>query len=330
MKMLVLLFALLVSAVQIARAQDLHSQDLHSQDYPSQPVRIVVTASPGGITDTAARIIGQGLTPLWGQSPVVENKPGGGGTIATTYVSRATPDGYTLLAATNGEIALAPVINPNISYDPKKDLTPIVMATINPIILVASGASPFKTVKDLIDAAKDKPGTIAWASPGVGTWNHLAGEWFQSEAGIKLIHVPYKGGGPAAVALAAGDVQVGIVSISSAQPFLDGGKIRVLAVMTKNRAKFDPSWPTLAEAGVPHVDATNWVALFGPANVSDKISQKISADTRRVLQDPNVQKTLDAIGVEPADMSTNELIKQIDVDRALSERIARQAKIAVP
>jgi tripartite-type tricarboxylate transporter receptor subunit TctC len=319
MKNLALIFALLAPFASTAWAQD----------FPSQPVRIVVTASPGGITDTAARIVGQGLTPLWGQSPVVENKPGGGGTIATTYVSRAAPDGYTLLAATNGEIALAPVINPNISYDPKKDLTPIVMATFNPIILVVSGASPFKTVKDLVGAAKDKPGTIAWASPGVGTWNHLAGEWFQSEAGIKLIHVPYKGGGPAAVALAAGDVQVGIVSISSAQPFLDSGKIRVLAVMTKNRAKFDPSWPTLAEAGVPHVDATNWVALFGPANMNDKISQKIAADVRHALQDPNVQKTFNAIGVEPADMSTNELIKQIDVDRALSERIAKQANIAV-
>jgi len=319
MKMFALLFTLLVP----------FAQNAWSQDYPSQPVRIIVTASPGGITDTAARIVGQGLTPLWRQPPVVENKPGGGGTIATTYVSRSAPDGYTLLSATNGEIALAPVINPNISYDPNKDLTPIVMATFNPIILVVSGASPFKTVKDLVDAAKAKPGTIAWASPGVGTWNHLAGEWFQSEAGIKLIHVPYKGGGPAAVALAAGDVQVGIVSISSAQPFLDSGKIRVLAVMTKNRAKFDPSWPTLAEAGVSHVDATNWVALFGPAHLNDKITQKIVADVHRALQDANVQKTFNAIGVEPADLSTAELTKQIETDRALSERIAKQANIIV-
>jgi tripartite-type tricarboxylate transporter receptor subunit TctC len=319
MKMLALFLALLVPLASPARAQD----------FPAQPFRIIVTASPGGITDTAARIVGQGLTPLWGQSPIVENKPGGGGTIATTYVARSTPDGYTLLSATNGEIALAPVINPNISYDPNKDLTPIVMASFNPIILVVSGASPFKTVKDLVDAAKAKPGTIAWASPGVGTWNHLAGEWFQSEAGIKLIHVPYKGGGPAAVALAAGDVQVGIVSISSAQPFLDSGKIRVLAVMTKNRAKFDPSWPTLAEAGVPHVDATNWVALFGPAHVPDTITQKITADVHRALADPAVQKTFNAIGVEAADMSTADLIKQIATDRALSERIAKQANIVV-
>ncbi len=326
MKMLALFRALFSAQLALLAPSASLAQ---AQDFPAQPVRIIVTASPGGITDTAARIVGQGLTPIWGQSPIVENKPGGGGTIATTYVSRSAPDGYTLLSATNGEIALAPVINPNIAYDPKKDLTPIVMATFNPIILVVSGASPFKTVKDVVDAAKDKPGTIAWASPGVGTWNHLAGEWFQNEAGIKLIHVPYKGGGPAAVALAAGDVQVGIVSISSAQPFLDSGKIRVLAVMTRNRAKFDPSWPTLAEAGVPHVDATNWVALFGPAGVSDKITQKITADVHRALADPAVQKTFNNIGVEPADMSTADLTKQIDVDRALSERIAKQANIVV-
>jgi tripartite-type tricarboxylate transporter receptor subunit TctC len=300
-----------------------------SEDYPSRPVRLLVPSSPGGITDTAARIIGQGLAAVWGQPVVIENRPGGGGTIGTAAAARATPDGYTLLATTNGEFALGPAINPNISYDPGTDFKPIIMATFNPIILIANTSSPYKTLSDLIDAAKKKPGEITWASPGIGTWNDLAGEWFQSEAGIKLTHVPYRGGGPAATAVAAGDVPIGVLSISSAEPFLQAGKVRVLAVMAKARAKFDPSWPTLAESGVPNVDATNWVAFFGPAGIDPAVAEKAQTDIRKVLQNPGVQKQFLALGIEPADMTTDELAAQIKSDRALSERIAKQANMAV-
>ncbi|MGC1444856.1 MAG: tripartite tricarboxylate transporter substrate-binding protein [Xanthobacteraceae bacterium] len=300
-----------------------------SEDYPSRPVRVLVPSSPGGITDTAARIIGQRLAAVWGQPVVIENRPGGGGTIGTAAAARATPDGYTLLATTNGEFALGPAINPNISYDPQADFKPIIMATFNPIILIANTSSPYNTIGDLIDAAKKKPGEITWASPGVGTWNDLAGEWFQSEAGIKLTHVPYRGGGPAATAVAAGDVPTGVLSISSAEPFLQAGKVRVLAVMTKNRAKFDPSWPTLAESGVANVDATNWVAFFGPAGIDPAVAKKAETDIRKVLRDPAVQKQFFALGIEPADMTTEELAAQIKSDRALSERIAKQANMTV-
>lgn len=301
----------------------------HAGDFPDRAVRIIVPSSPGGISDVAARFVGQGLSTLWKQPVVVENRPGGGGSIGTTAVSRAPADGYTLLATTNGEFALGPVINKNIAYDPTHDFTPIGLLTFNPIILVANTQTPYKSVQDVLDAAKKDPGHIGWASPGIGTWNHLAGEWFQNEAGIKLLHVPYRGGGPAGTAVAAGDVPLAVISISSGQNLIDAGKIRALAVMTKNRVSFNPDWPTLADGGVKNVDATNWVGLFGPAGLDPAITKKIAADAQIVLNDPELNQKLAKLGVVPAKPKPEELATQIAEDRKVSERIAKQADMII-
>jgi tripartite-type tricarboxylate transporter receptor subunit TctC len=305
------------------------SSSAFGQSFPDRPVRIIVPSSPGGISDVAARFVGQGLSQIWKQPVVVENRPGGGGSIGTSAVSHAPADGYTLLASTNGEFALGPVINKSISYDPVHDFTPIGLLTFNPIILVANAQAPFKSVQDVLEAAKKKPGEISWASPGVGTWNHLAGEWFQSQAGIKLLHVPYKGGGPAGTAIAAGDTPLAVISISSGQSLIDSGKIRVIAVMSKDRVSFDPDWPTLEERGVAGVNATNWVALFGPAGLDKAITQKIVGDTKAVLNDPALKQKLAKIGVVTANPSPEELAKQIIEDRRLSERIAKEANMVI-
>jgi len=300
-----------------------------AQDFPNKSVQIIVPSSPGGISDTAARIIGDGLSKLWGQSVVVENRPGGGGSIGTGIARKAKPDGYTLLVTTNGEFALNPVIYPNLPYDPNKDFLPLVLGTYNKIAVVANASSPYYTFQDFVAAAKQKPGSISWASAGSGTWNHLAGELMASEVGIKLIHVPYKGGGPASTAVAGGDVPIGLLSISSVLPHIKSGKVKVLAVTAKDRSTFDKSWPTVAELGFPNVDATNWVGFFAPVGVPKNVADKIEADVRRVLNDPEMQQRFTAMAIEPSGAGSSELTQIIRADRARAERVAKEANIRV-
>lgn len=300
-----------------------------AQDYPNKAVQIIVPSSPGGISDTAARVVAEGLSKLWGQSVVIENRPGGGGSIGTGLARRAKPDGYTLLVTTNGEFALNPVIYPNLPYDPNKDFIPLAMATYNTIAVVANAESPFKTFEDFIKAAKEKPGSISWASAGAGTWNHLAGELMASETGVKLIHVPYKGGGPASTAVAGGDVPIGLLSVSSVLPHIKSGKVRVLAVTSKQRSEFDKSWPAVAELGYPDVDAINWVAFFGQNGLPPAVAKKIEADVRQVLAQPEIRQRFLAMAVEPSGLSSADVLAKIKADRASAERIAKEANIRV-
>lgn len=300
-----------------------------AQDYPNKAVQIIVPSSPGGISDTAARVVAEGLSKLWGQSVVIENRPGGGGSIGTGIARRAKPDGYTLLVTTNGEFALNPVIYPNLPYDPNKDFIPLAMATYNTIAVVANANAPFKTFEDFIKAAKEKPGSISWASAGAGTWNHLAGELMASETGVKLIHVPYKGGGPASTAVAGGDVPVGLLSVSSVLPHIKSGKVKVLAVTSKERSAFDKSWPTVAELGFPNVDAINWVAFFGQNGLPPAVAKKIEADVRQVLAQPETRERFLAMAVEPSGLSSTDVLAKIKSDRASAERIAKEANIRV-
>lgn len=300
-----------------------------AQSFPDKPVQLIVPSSPGGISDTAARLVGEGLSKIWGQSVVVENRPGGGGSIGTGLARRAAPDGYTLLVTTNGEFALNPVIYPNLPYDPAKDFKPLIIATYNPMGVIANAASPYKTFDDLMKAAKSKPSTIAWASAGAGTWNHLAGEWLQLDTDMKMVHVPYKGGGPASTAVAGGDVPIGLLSISSVLPHIKSGRVRVLAVMSKDRLKFDTSWPTVNELTGAKIDAVNWVAFFAPNGIPPEVAAKIETDIKTVLSSPQMVTRLLDIGAEPGGMPSVELVEQIKVDRAQAERVAKAANIKV-
>src|SRR5262245_8198886 len=176
-----------VSRVLATLAVLLACTPAYTQDFPNRPVRIVVPASPAGITDIAARIVGEGLTRLWGRQVVIENQPGGGGTVGVLSVTRAVPDGHTLLLTTTGELALAPAIKSKIPYSWERDLRPIVMATKTSIVIAANSESPFRSVRDVVEAARAKPGEVAWASPGIATWNHLTGTWFADALGLKLL-----------------------------------------------------------------------------------------------------------------------------------------------
>ena len=300
-----------------------------AQDFPTRPVQLIVPSSPGGITDTAARMIGDALSKMWGQSVVVENRPGGGGSIGTGIARKAKPDGYTLLVTTNGEFALNPVIYPNLPYDPNKDFRPLARATCNKIAVVAGADAPCKTVSDLVTAAKAKPGSISWASAGAGTWNHLAGELMASEVGMKLIHVPYKGGGPASTAVAGGDVPIGLLSISSVLPHIKSGKVKVLAVTAKDRSTYDKSWPTVAELGYPNVDATNWVAFFAPVGVPKALADRIEADIRKAISQPDIQEKFNSMAIEASGAGSADVAKLVLADRARAEKVAKEANIRV-
>lgn len=271
---------------------------LCAQEYPARPITIIDPAAPGGVSDIAARIVGEALTAKWGQQVLVENRPGAGGSIGVGYAARSKPDGHTLLMTTNGQFAVNPSVYPSLPYDPDKDFIPVALLTNNPMLLVANADAKFGTLPELIAAAKANPGKIGWASPGVGTWNHLAGEWLQSELGIKLLHVPYRGGGPAGVAVAGGDVPVGLIAISSAMPHIKSGRMKVLALSTKQRSSVDSSWPTVAETAAPRFDAATWVGLFVQAATPKHIVRKIEDDVLEIMSRPDIKARFNGLGIE--------------------------------
>ena len=255
------LWAYLLAAIAAAAAID----GAQAQTYPIRPIHLIAPYAPGGIADIAARLIGQKLTEALGQQVVVENRPGANGFLGVTAVTRAAPDGYTLLVATTGDVTINPALFKNIPYDVQRDLVPITMLSDTPTVLAANAASPYHTVADVLKAAKAKPGEIGIATPGIGSINQLAFEWMGLGTGTKYLHVPYKGGAPAATSLAGGDIPLGVLAISSVTPFLQNNRIRVVAVTTAKRSTFDPEWPTLQESGVPDVNVSNWTCLMAPA-----------------------------------------------------------------
>ena len=295
--------------------------------YPDKPVRIIVPFAPGGVTDIAARVIGQKLSDQWKQPVIVENRPGAGGTIGVDQAVRSPADGYTLLMATNGEFTINPAIYAKLPYDPQKDVVPIIMATSTPLMWVANAKTPINSIPELIAAAKQKPGEIAYSSPGAGTMNHLTGEWFALATGTKLLHVPYRGGAPAATAIASGEVPVGVVAISSGLPFIQSGKVKVLGLTTAKRSARSAEWSTVAEAGVKDFDAAIWVGLFAPAGTPSAILAQVEKDVRIALQDAFVVERLSTVGAEPVGMSSKELAERIKVDAARFMKIAKDADI---
>ena len=221
--------------------------------------------APGGFADVAARIVAQKLQERLGQQVIVENRSGGNGFIGTTAGAKAAPDGYTLLTAHTGEFAVSPAVFKDIPFELERDFESITMISIAPLLVAANAKGPIQSIPDLIAAAKAKPNTVGMGTPGTASINHLAGEWFADAAGIKLLHVPYKGGAPAGVAVAAGEVPMGVMAISSVMAQIQAGRVKPLAVTTAKRSAQFKDWPTLQEAGsIKDVDASIWTGLFAP------------------------------------------------------------------
>jgi tripartite-type tricarboxylate transporter receptor subunit TctC len=299
-----------------------------AQNYPNRPVRLVVPFPPGGIADVVARVVGQKLAEAWGQQAVIDNRTGASGTLGADAVAKATPDGYTLLLTT-GDFITTPTLMPKMAFDPYKDLIPIIMIARGPLLLGANSQSSIGSLNDLLTEAKAKPGTIAFSSPGNGTINHLAVEWLAIEAGLKLLHVPYRGGVPAAVGVAAGDVPIGALTPSSAAPFVEAGKVKILALMTKQRPSFTPlEWPTLAEKGFP-VDAALWVGLFAPTGTPEPILNRLNDDVARILQDETVRQRLNSVGTEASAISRADFVERIRADAERYSRVIEQVGIRI-
>src|SRR4051812_22001021 len=238
-----------------------------AQDFPSKPIHIVVGFAPGGGTDIATRIVSPRLGERLGQPVIVDNRPGAGGNLATEAVVKAAPDGYTLLMGTIAALAINPSLYKNLSYDPLRDLVPISMGVSHANVVVVHPSLPARTLEELVALARQQPGKLTYSSSGNGTAGHLSGALFESMANISLVHVPYKSGGQAMNDLIGGQVNMSFAAAPGAIPQIKAGKIRVLAVTTRNRSSFLPDVPTVSEAGIKGYESSNWYGLVGPARL---------------------------------------------------------------
>jgi len=289
------------------------------QNYPARPVRIMVGASPGGGTDIIARLLAEKFSDAFKQSFVVENRPGASNTIAADLTAKAPPDGYTLLAATNTGQAIAPHLL-KLGYDPLKGLQPLGLIVTVPNVLVVSDSVPARDVKELVALMKAKPKEFQYASSGIGSTQHIAGEAFVMLTGTNAVHVPYKGSSQAHADLITGRVQIMFDTTSSAMPQIKAGKLRPLAVTTAKRSAELPNVPTLAEAGFPGFEMTTWYGLFVTGGTPKPIVDRLSAELDRILRMPDVQAKLRGLGGEPGGMTPEQFA---EMNRAEYERMGK-------
>ncbi|MCW5576020.1 MAG: tripartite tricarboxylate transporter substrate binding protein [Burkholderiales bacterium] len=269
-----------------------------ADSYPLRPVRMIVAYPPGGGTDQVGRVMAEQLTQTLGQQVVVDNRGGATGNIGTELAARAVPDGHTLLMGNVAPNAVNVSLFKKLGFDPVKDFAPVSLVAITPNILVAHPSVPVKSIGELVALAKAKPGALNFPSAGVGSSSHLAGELLKSLAGIDMVHVPFKGGGPAMVATIAGEVQIMFATMPAAMPHVKSGKVRPVAVTTTKRSQAMPELPTIAEAGVKGYDAATWYGLLAPARTPKPVVDRLHADVVKILAGPARQR-LEAQGFEP-------------------------------
>lgn len=299
-----------------------------AQTYPVKPVRIMVGANAGGGTDIIARVLAERYQAALGQPFVVENRPGASNTIAADLTAKAAPDGYTLLLATNTGQAIAPHLI-KLSFDTNKDLIPIALIVTVPNVLVVTPNLQANNVKELIALMKAKPEAFSYGSSGVGSTQHLAGEAFNLAAGTKAVHIPYKGSAQALADLSGGQIQMNFDTTSSAMAFIKGGKVKALAVMSPQRTPELPDVPTLAEAGLPGVEMTTWYGLFVTAGTPKDVVNRIYAETIKVLQLPDVQKRLIALGGEPGKVTQEQFAALVKSDYERFGRLIKDANVKI-
>ena len=294
--------------------------------YPTRPVRLIVPQSPGASTDLTARLIATKLSGALGQQVVVDNRPGAGSIIGTELVAKAAPDGYTLLVVASS-ITLNPSLHKNLPFDPVRDLAPITQLSAFPNLLTVHPSVPVKTVKDLIALAKAKPGALNYGSSGAATGTHLSAELFKYMTGVDMVHVPYKGGGPAVQALVAGQVQLNFATIVSVLPQVRAGKLRGIAVTTTKRSPAAPEIPTIAESGVPGYDHGPWNGFLAPAKTPRAIIARLNEETAKVLQLPETKSVFMNEGAEPVGNKPEEFGAIIKEETAKWAKVIKAAGI---
>jgi len=295
--------------------------------YPSRPVTMVVGFAPGGGTDTVARILAKTVGEALGQQIVVENKAGAGGNIATDHVAKAAPDGHTLLLGNVGSLTVAPHLVANLPYDPLRDFAPITMAVVFANVVVVPASLPAQTLPEFVKLAREKPGTITYGSSGIGGAGHLSGELLKDAAKIDIVHVPYKGGGPAMQGLLGGQIHAYFAAPASVVGHLKAGRVRALATTGPRRAQLLPDVPTIAESGYPGYEAMNWYAYVAPAKTPKGIIDRLNREIVKALTAPDVVALLHKQGLEPSASSPEEVGRYIKSEYETWGKVVKQAGI---
>jgi len=302
----------------------------HAQDaYPTKPIRLVVPFPPGGTTDIVGRLFADKLSQALGQTVVVENKAGAGGSIGSAQVASSDPDGYTLGIATVSTHGINPAIYHNLPFDAEKDFTPISNLAAVPNVMVINPKVPAKNIAEFIALAKKEPGKFAYASAGNGSVSHMMGELFKMASGTDLMHVPYRGVGPALNDTLAGQVDVLYDNLPSSLPHVQAGKLVALAVAAPKRVAALPDVPTFAEAGLQAVNDSSWFGLIGPAKLPQPVLEKLHAAVVKVSADPAVVQRLESLGAAPVANTPEEYAKQISAEIAKNKRIAKEANVKI-
>ena len=305
-----LLSALFLGAITLA------GNCAHAQTWPSKPVRIINAFAPGGPSDLLSRAVGDKLQTMWGQPVIVEAKPGADGLIGMEFAAKQPPDGYNIITVPVGNAVLLPNLRSKLPYDIARDFVPITMIATVQNVLVVGPLVPANNVRDLVAWSKANPGKLSFASPGLGSSPHIAGEMLKGSTGLDMIHVAYKGTGPAITDVMGGQVTMFFSQMSSALQLVKQGKLKAIGVASLQRHPAAPDIPTIAEQGFPGFQAMAWYALFAPAGTPAEIVQKIAADATRVLQMPDVREKLSALGADPVGGTPQEFAQRLRAENA--------------
>ncbi|MBL0422682.1 tripartite tricarboxylate transporter substrate binding protein [Ramlibacter sp. AW1] len=301
-----------------------HAQDA-AANWPTRPVRLVVTFPPGGSSDAAARIVAPKLAERLGQPVVVENRPGAGGGIGLDLVAKAPADGYTIVLASAGGLTANPSLYKQLSYNPERDFAPVTLFGTSPFVLLANPSLPAQNVAELLKLAKSQPGRLSYASGGNGTAMHLSGELLKSMGDARILHIPYRGSGPALLAVMSGETNLAIADLATVSGQLKSGRVKVLGVLSKERSALAPEFPTLAETGLRGYESAGWFAILAPAGTPPAIVQKLNTDITAVLRAPDVRERFAAAGLEPLPSTPQELASLMKSETAKWAKVIKES-----
>lgn len=298
-----------------------------AQEYPARPVRFIVGFVPGGIADLLARTLGQRLSEAWGQQVITDNRAGAGGLLSMQITAKAAADGYTLLMGSSTQFSITPALRPNLPYDPIRDYTPITRAALTPVILTVQPSHPARSVQELTQIAKAKPGQMSYGSTGYGGAPHIAAELLKRAAGIEMTHIPFKGGGEAVIALMGGHVQLSFGAVSTSLPHIKGGRMRALGVTSAKRLAATPDVPTFAESGLPGFEVEQWYGVFAPPAMPPPITQKLNAALVRALDGDQFKRDFSGQGVELQRSTPEELAAYVKTELARWRKVLKDLGI---
>lgn len=302
---------------------------LAQANWPTKPIRLVVTFPPGGSSDASARIVAPRLAERLRQPVVVDNRPGAGGGVGLDLVAKAPADGYTIVLASAGGLTANPSLYKKLNYDPVRDFAPITLFGASPFVLLAHPSLPVSNVGDLLKLAKAQPGRLSYASGGNGTAMHLSGELLKSEGHVHIVHIPYRGSGPALIAVMGGETQLAIADITTAAAQIKSGRVKAVGVLSKERSPLAPEIPTLSESGLPGYDAAGWFGILAPAATPAPIVQRLNAEITAVLRSPEIRERFAAAGLDPLPSTPEEMAALMKSEAVKWARVIRESGASV-